>query len=91
MLTKKEKYQNQITLSILIRSCNSNWWWGVVICLGNHCHNRYPPLVSDAYSKKIVSYDLSEGLASEDAVRAVRWLFKSYTTAELIHHPNRGI
>ncbi len=57
---------------------------------GNHC---YLALITDAYSKKIVGYDLSDSLSAEGAIRALKIAFKSrmYQDKPLIHHSDRGI
>lgn len=49
-------------------------------------------MVTDAYSEKIVGYDLAQSLAAEGAVRALKMALKSRKSdAELIHHSDRGI
>lgn len=57
---------------------------------GNHC---YLALITDAYSKKIVGYDLSDSLSAEGAIRALKIAFKNkiYQDKTLIHHSDRGI
>lgn len=51
---------------------------------GNHC---YLALIKDAYSKKIVGYDLSDSLSAEGTIRALKIAFKSrmYQDKPLIH------
>lgn len=67
-------------------------WVSDITYIGNQGHNHYLALVTDAYSKKIVGYDLSDSLAAEGAVRALKMALKSRTSsAELIHHSDRGI
>ena len=53
----------------------------------------YLSLITDAYSRKIVGYDLSDNLASVNAQRALTMAITSATTplAGLIHHSDRGI
>jgi putative transposase len=48
--------------------------------------------VTDAYSKKIMGYDLSDSLAAEGTIRALRMADKKrmYRQEPLIHHSDRG-
>jgi len=49
--------------------------------------------VTDAYSKKIVGYNLSDNLGIEGPLKALRMAIKKrvYKDQELIHHSDRGI
>ena len=55
--------------------------------------NGYLALVTDAYSKRIMGYDLSNSLATEGALRALKMACKNriYKNHPLIHHSDRGI
>ncbi|MFB6344096.1 IS3 family transposase [Saccharicrinis sp. FJH62] len=55
--------------------------------------NNYLALVTDAYSKKIMGYDLSDSLAAEGSVRALKMAAKNrqYKDKPLIHHSDRGL
>jgi transposase InsO family protein len=55
--------------------------------------HTYLALVTDAYSKKIVGYDLSDSLEADGAVRALRMarLSRRYADNILIHHSDRGV
>lgn len=49
-------------------------------------------LITDAYSRKIVGWELSESLAIEGAIKALKMALKQCPNAkELIHHSDRGI
>lgn len=50
-------------------------------------------LVTDAYSKKIVGYNVSKSLNSSGSIKALRMAVKSrmYKTEQLIHHSDRGL
>ena len=50
-------------------------------------------LVTDAYSKKIVGFDLSDSLNATGAIMALKMAVKQrmYQTKPLIHHSDRGI
>ena len=54
--------------------------------------NRYLALITDAYSKKIMGYDLSNSLATEGTLRALKMADKQrmYKHKILIHHSDRG-
>lgn len=55
---------------------------------------RYLALLTDAYSRKIVGYDLSASLSIEGSLRALDMALKQTNAAErrgLIHHSDRGV
>lgn len=55
---------------------------------------RYAALLTDAYSRKIVGYDLSASLSVEGSMRALNQALSQTTKAErkdLIHHSDRGV
>lgn len=53
---------------------------------------HYLSLVTDAYSRKIVGYKLSDNMNAENVVKAVRMAIKNRTTNHnLIHHSDRGL
>ncbi|KAA6308559.1 hypothetical protein EZS27_039797, partial [termite gut metagenome] len=58
--------------------------------LNKHC---YLSLITDAYSKKIVGYDLSDSLATASSIRALNMAVKGrlYREKHLIHHSDRGL
>ena len=52
----------------------------------------YLALITDAYSRKIVGYDLSNSLELSGCVRALnKALYKAKNIDRLIHHSDRGI
>ena len=54
----------------------------------------YLVLLTDAYSRFIVGYDLSSSLAAEGSLRALEYAIKNASTdnlANLIHHSDHGI
>jgi transposase InsO family protein len=55
--------------------------------------NTYLALITDAYSKKIVGYDLSTSLNTTGVLRALKMAVKNrkYAKANLIHHSDKGI
>lgn len=53
---------------------------------------RYAALVTDAYSRKIVGYDLSASLSIEGSLRALKMALSGVNDARgLIHHSDRGV
>jgi len=55
--------------------------------------NIYLALITDAYSKKIVGYDLSQSLNTTGVLRALHMAVKNrkYAKENLIHHSDKGI
>lgn len=56
------------------------------------CYN-YLALITDAYSKKIVGYDLSNSLSTDGSLRALQMAVKGrmYPQDILVHHSDRGL
>jgi len=61
--------------------------------LGNRSSPMYLSLVTDAYSKRIMGYNLSDSLGAKGAVAALKMAIKNrdYPNLELIHHSDRGV
>lgn len=61
--------------------------------IGNRETPIYLALVTDAYSKKIMGYNVSETLGAKGALSALQMAIKNrlYPKNELIHHSDRGI
>lgn len=52
----------------------------------------YLALITDAYSRKIVGYDISDSLELTGCIRALKTTFQTASDlSELIHHSDRGI
>lgn len=68
-------------------------WVSDITYVGGKDKHTYLALVTDAYSKRIVGYDLSDSLSAEGAVRALKMACRSrmYKHLPLIHHSDRGI
>lgn len=68
-------------------------WVSDITYIGGRGKHMYLALVTDAYSKKIVGYDLSESLNTEGSLRALKMANASrlYKGEPLIHHSDRGI
>lgn len=61
--------------------------------VGNRRNPAYLALVTDAYSKVIMGYDLSDSLNVSGSIRAMGMAIKnrSYQEQPLIHHSDRGL
>lgn len=61
--------------------------------VGNRDYPMYLSLVTDAYSKKIMGYNLSDSLGAQGAVDALKMAIKNrnYLEWDLIHHSDRGV
>jgi len=68
-------------------------WVSDITYLGNRGNHRYLALVTDAYSKKIVGYNLSTSLSPDGAIKALEMGLKQrrHKDKELIHHSDRGL
>ncbi len=68
-------------------------WVSDITYIGNRGNHHYLSLITDAYSKKIVGYNLSDNLSVEGALDALKKAIKkrSYKKEPLIHHSDRGI
>lgn len=68
-------------------------WVSDITYIGNRENPMYLSLVTDAYSKKIVGYDVSDSLHATGAIRALKQAVKSrkYLQKPLIHHSDRGL
>ena len=68
-------------------------WVSDITYVGNRTNPMYLALVTDAYSKKIVGYDVSNNLDQSGAIRALKMSIKSriYKEHDLIHHSDRGL
>jgi len=68
-------------------------WVSDITYIGNRQNPIYLALVTDAYSKKIVGYDVSSSLDASGSIRALKSAIKSrdYMGSDLIHHSDRGL
>lgn len=68
-------------------------WVSDITYLGIKHHHLYISFITDAYSKKIAGYDVSDSLQTSGVVRALKMAHKSrqYPTEELIHHSDKGL
>ncbi|WNI34754.1 IS3 family transposase [Chryseobacterium sp. SG20098] len=66
-------------------------WVSDITYLGNRENPSYLSLITDAYSRKIVGYDVSDSLATESALRALKTALRKEKPTKLIHHSDRGL
>ena len=67
-------------------------WVSDITYIGGRDRNCYLALVTDAYSKKIMGYDVSNSLAAEGSLRALDMAIKKRKyKRSLIHHSDRGL
>lgn len=68
-------------------------WVSDITYVGTRQNPMYLALVTDAYSKKIVGFDVSNSLAVQSAAKALKNAIKSreYNNKPLIHHSDRGL
>lgn len=68
-------------------------WVSDITYIGDSNRHLYLSLVTDAYSKKIMGYDLSDSLDTQGPLNALRMANRNrlYRDLPLIHHSDRGI
>ena len=68
-------------------------WVSDITYVGSRKRPLYLSLVTDAYSKRIMGYDLSESLAVGSSLKALKMALKGriYISQQLIHHSDRGL
>ena len=85
------KYKNII--STLEIEKPESIWVSDITYVGTRINPSYLALVTDAYSKKIVGYNVSNSLASEGSIKALNMALEKrmYKNQTLIHHSDRGL
>lgn len=68
-------------------------WVSDITYIGSRSNPMYLALVTDAYSKKIVGYQVSNSLNTVESVKALKMAIKKrkYPENSLIHHSDRGL
>jgi len=68
-------------------------WVSDITYIGSRQHPIYLALVTDAYSKKIMGYSVSNSLALQGSVSALKMALRQrrYPSEELTHHSDRGL
>jgi transposase InsO family protein len=85
------KHKNMIEQLAITRP--EQVWVSDITYLGNRENPCYLSLVTDAYSKLIVGYNVSENLNTESCIKALEKAVKGrrYKSEQLIHHSDKGI
>ena len=68
-------------------------WVSDITYVGNRTNPIYLALVTDAYSKKIMGYDVSDSLDTKGSIRALKMAIQNrcYKPNTLVHHSDRGL
>ena len=68
-------------------------WVSDITYVGTRANPSYLALITDAYSKKIVGYDVSKSLCVEGSLKALKMALinRENDEKELIHHSDRGL
>jgi len=68
-------------------------WVADITYVGNRKNPMYLSLITDAYSKKIKGYAVSNSLATQGSIKALKMAVKNrkYPNQSLIHHSDRGL
>jgi transposase InsO family protein len=68
-------------------------WVSDITYVGTRANPSYLALVTDAYSKQIMGYNVSDSLAVDGSVQALEMALKNrrYEHEPLIHHSDRGL
>jgi len=68
-------------------------WVSDITYVGTRANPSYLALVTDAYSKRIMGYDVSNSLAMEGSLSALEIALgnRRYANQPLIHHSDRGL
>ena len=85
------KHKNLIADMEIVRP--EQVWVSDITYIGHRNNHMYLALITDAYSKKIMGYDLSSSLGTDGVVRALKMANsnRAYPGLPLIHHSDRGI
>ena len=85
------KHKNQIKEMEFIRP--EQVWVSDITYIGNRKNPSYLALITDAYSKKIVGYNVSDSLNVKGSLIALEMALKNrvYKYEPIIHHSDRGL
>ena len=85
------KHKNQIKELEFTRP--EQTWVSDITYIGNRKNPSYLALITDAYSKKIVGYNVSDSLNVRGSLSALEMALKNrkYRNEPMIHHSDRGL
>ncbi len=85
-----KKHPNLMNLAIAHRS--EQYFVSDITYIKSRERTHYLSLVTDAYSRKIMGYELSDDMSAENVVKAMKMAIKNRLTNQpLIHHSDRGL
>ncbi len=85
------KHKNLIESLVISRP--EQVWVSDITYIGTRANPIYLSLITDAYSKRIVGYDVSDSLHTISSIKALKMGLKNrkYKKEQLIHHSDRGL
>jgi len=84
------KYPNLMKNSVVSRP--EQYFVSDITYIKSRERTHYLSLVTDAFSRKIMGYHLSDDMSAENVVRALKMAIKNRVTSNrLIHHSDRGL
>jgi transposase InsO family protein len=85
------KHKNLISTLEIVKP--ESVWVSDITYVGTRINPSYLALITDAYSKKIVGYNVSNSLAVESSLKALEMALDNRVSKEypLIHHSDRGL
>ena len=86
-------YKHKNLISDMLPTRPEQIWVSDITYIGSRNNHTYLALVSDAYSKKIMGYNVSNSLIAKGSIKALQMALKQriYKNKPLIHHSDRGI
>jgi len=68
-------------------------WVADITYIDTHDGNAYLHLITDAYSKRVMGYELSDNMEAASTLKALKMALskRKYKASELIHHSDRGL
>lgn len=86
-----KKYSNRIDAIVIDRP--EQVWVSDITYIKVDTGYHYLSLVTDAYSKKIMGYELNKSLSTDGPLKALKMAInnRQYPTQALIHHSDRGL
>lgn len=85
------KHKNRIEGLVIDRP--EQVWVADITYVGNRSNPMYLSLITDAYSKKIKGYHVSNSLETKASLKALKMAInnRKYPNQLLIHHSDRGL
>lgn len=85
-------FDRELQIKTAMSKSSDQVWVSDITYIGSRNRHNYLSLVTDAYSKKIVGYDLSDNLSAAGSLLPLRLALRGRKgSGELIHHSDRGV